>query len=71
MRRCCRILPLYYLTLAAYCLLVFGLDAGAVQVRPLTEALPYYVPYLQEVPHYFRMLGHLRSPFRPELDARD
>ena len=62
-RRCCRILPLYYLTLAAYCLLVFGLDAGAVQVRPLTEALPYYVPYLQEVPHYFRMLGHRDFPF--------
>ncbi len=36
-RRCCRILPLYYLTLAAYCLLVFGLEAGANLVKTLSN----------------------------------
>ena len=62
-RRCCRILPLYYLILAAYCLLIFGSEAGAGQVKPLAEALPYYIPYLQEAPHYFRMLVHYDFPF--------
>jgi peptidoglycan/LPS O-acetylase OafA/YrhL len=49
-RRSCRILPLYYVTLAAYCILVYGLSASAHLRAPLTDALPYYLLYLQEIP---------------------
>jgi peptidoglycan/LPS O-acetylase OafA/YrhL len=49
-RRCFRIFPLYYFTLVVYCLLIFGLGAGARFRAPLVDALPYYLLYLQEVP---------------------
>ena len=55
-RRCCRLLPLYFLTLAAYCVLIFGLGAGGPTIREsMSEALPYYVLYVQEIP-FFSML---------------
>ncbi len=50
-RRSCRIVPLYYLTLALYCLLIFGLGLSPHQGKSLAEALPYYLLYLQEVPY--------------------
>jgi len=55
-RRCFRILPMYYLTLALYCLLILGLGVGAHLRGPLEDALPYYVLYFQEVPYYVRLV---------------
>lgn len=49
-RRCFRIFPLYYFTLAVYCLLILGLGVSAHLRRPLEDALPYYLLYFQEVP---------------------
>jgi peptidoglycan/LPS O-acetylase OafA/YrhL len=49
-RRTCRILPLYYLTLGVYCLIVFGLPGSAHLRAPLGDALPCYLLYLQEIP---------------------
>jgi peptidoglycan/LPS O-acetylase OafA/YrhL len=49
-RRCCRILPLYYLTLALYCVLVYALPTSRHLRAPLSDALPYYLLYLQELP---------------------
>jgi peptidoglycan/LPS O-acetylase OafA/YrhL len=51
-RRCCRLFPLYYLTLAVYCLFIFVLGFGPQLRQTLAEALPYYLFYLQEVPFY-------------------
>ena len=64
-RRCCRLLPLYYLTLAAYCVLIFGLGVGGPSLREtMTEALPYYVTYFQEIPFYSLLIGGGRDlPF--------
>jgi peptidoglycan/LPS O-acetylase OafA/YrhL len=48
-RRCFRILPLYYLVLGVYVLLICGLDVGGPAHKlPFTRALPYYLFYLQE-----------------------
>jgi peptidoglycan/LPS O-acetylase OafA/YrhL len=49
-RRTCRILPLYYLTLGVYCLIVYGLPGSAHLRAPLSDALPCYLLYLQEIP---------------------
>jgi peptidoglycan/LPS O-acetylase OafA/YrhL len=49
-RRTFRILPLYYLTLGVYCLIVFALPGSAHLRAPLADALPCYLLYLQEVP---------------------
>jgi len=62
-RRCCRIFPLYYLTLAVYCLSILGLSLGADQVKPLRDALPYYLCYLQEVPHCVLLLFNCNLAF--------
>src|SRR5262245_15219367 len=63
-RRGCRIFPLYYLTLSAYCVLIFALGF-APQLRPnLLLALPYYLLYLQEVAFYrWVILGQQDVPF--------
>jgi peptidoglycan/LPS O-acetylase OafA/YrhL len=62
-RRCCRIFPLYYLTLAVYCLLILGLALGSDQAKPLWDALPYYLSYLQEIPHCVLLLYNCNLPF--------
>ncbi len=49
-RRCFRIFPVYYVVLAAYCVLIFGLHVGLEKRAPLMHALPYYLTYLQEIP---------------------
>jgi peptidoglycan/LPS O-acetylase OafA/YrhL len=53
-RRCFRIFPLYYFTLALYCLLIFGLRVNYSEKGPLlTEALPGLLLYFQEVPFFW------------------
>jgi peptidoglycan/LPS O-acetylase OafA/YrhL len=53
MRRSCRLFPLYYLVLALYCLLLFGLGQGtSEQHEALWEAIPWNLIYCQEVPFY-------------------
>jgi peptidoglycan/LPS O-acetylase OafA/YrhL len=47
-RRAFRIFPLYYLVLALYCLLIFGLHQPEHGLR---AALPYYLTYFQEIPY--------------------
>lgn len=49
-RRSFRIFPLYYFTLAVYCLLILGLGISANLRAPLIDALPYYLLYWQEIP---------------------
>jgi peptidoglycan/LPS O-acetylase OafA/YrhL len=53
-RRCCRILPLYYVVLALHCLLLFGLAASPHQRQPFADALPNFLLYLQEAPIFLR-----------------
>jgi peptidoglycan/LPS O-acetylase OafA/YrhL len=63
-RRCCRLLPLYYLTLAAYVVLIFGFNSALALRSTLAEALPYYLGYLQEVPFYsWLVVGQRDVPF--------
>ena len=51
-RRTFRIFPLYYIVLAVYCMLIFGLGVQP-QRRPLMSAnMPYYLTYLQEIPFF-------------------
>lgn len=56
-RRCLRILPLYYVALAMYCGLVYLSGLSPHLRGPLTEAMPYYLLYLQEVPFTLCKLG--------------
>jgi peptidoglycan/LPS O-acetylase OafA/YrhL len=51
LRRTFRILPMYYLTLAIYCVLVLVVHADPVRHDKFVHALPYYLTYLQEWPH--------------------
>jgi peptidoglycan/LPS O-acetylase OafA/YrhL len=51
LRRTFRILPMYYLTLAIYCVLVLILHADPARHDKFVHALPYYLTYLQEWPH--------------------
>jgi peptidoglycan/LPS O-acetylase OafA/YrhL len=50
-RRTFRILPLYYLTLAIYCLLLLGLKIQPDRVEFFRYALPYYAFYFPEYIH--------------------
>jgi peptidoglycan/LPS O-acetylase OafA/YrhL len=61
-RRSLRIFPLYYLTLAAYCLLILGLGAKRDVGPALGEALPAYLLYLQEVPTFAAKEAGLKVP---------
>jgi peptidoglycan/LPS O-acetylase OafA/YrhL len=51
LRRTFRILPMYYLTLAIYCVLILVLHADPARHDKFVRALPYYLTYLQEWPH--------------------
>jgi peptidoglycan/LPS O-acetylase OafA/YrhL len=68
-RRSLRIFPLYYLTLAAYCGLIFGLGLNPEKRFLLSGAMPYYLLYFQEVPFYYGLPGesgviqHANIPF--------
>ena len=68
-RRSLRIFPLYYLTLAAYCGLIFGLGLNPEKRFLLSGAMPYYLLYFQEVPFFYGLTGesgivqHANIPF--------
>jgi peptidoglycan/LPS O-acetylase OafA/YrhL len=68
-RRSLRIFPLYYLTLAAYCGLIFGLGLNPEKRFLLSGAMPYYLLYFQEVPFFYGLPGesgliqHANIPF--------
>ncbi len=59
LRRAFRLFPLYYLVLGVYValVLVLHLDPRRAAFR---QALPYYMTYLQELPHFF---GNGTAPF--------
>lgn len=50
-RRIFRILPLYYLTLALYCVLLLGLQLQPERAEFFRRALPYYALYFPEYIH--------------------
>ena len=68
-RRSLRIFPLYYLTLAAYCGLIFALGLNPEKRFLLSGAMPYYLLYFQEVPFFYGLPGesgviqHANIPF--------
>ena len=63
-RRCCRLLPLYYLVLGIYCLCLFALGIAPALRATFAEALPWYLVYLQEVPFYSMLVVQMRDvPF--------
>jgi peptidoglycan/LPS O-acetylase OafA/YrhL len=68
-RRSLRIFPLYYLTLAIYFGLIFGLGMNPEKRFLLSGALPYYLLYFQEIPFFYGLPGetgaiqHANIPF--------
>jgi peptidoglycan/LPS O-acetylase OafA/YrhL len=68
-RRSLRIFPLYYLILAVYCGLIFGLGLNPEKRFLLAGAMPYYLLYFQEVPFFYGLPGesgsiqHANIPF--------
>jgi peptidoglycan/LPS O-acetylase OafA/YrhL len=68
-RRSLRIFPLYYLTLAIYCGLIFALGMNPEKRFLLSGALPYYLLYFQEIPFFYGLAGetgaiqHANIPF--------
>lgn len=58
LRRVFRILPLYYIVLAAYAVLVYLFDAD--KAGDFNSALPYYLLYFSEVP---LLLNEVEAPF--------
>lgn len=52
LRRVFRLVPLYALVLSAYCALILGIGVQSGRRAAFLRALPYYVTYLQEVPHF-------------------
>jgi peptidoglycan/LPS O-acetylase OafA/YrhL len=51
-RRVFRILPLYYVALAIYCVLILGLGVQSDRAPVFVRSLPYYMFYFQEYPHF-------------------
>src|SRR6266496_1956002 len=49
--RAFRILPLYYIVLGAYCVVIFGFPLGHSYASAMRRALPYYLTYMQDVPY--------------------
>lgn len=58
-RRVFRILPLYYLVLGVYCVLIIFARLQPERLDEFLRALPYYTFYFSEYPHYMRF----RAPF--------
>jgi peptidoglycan/LPS O-acetylase OafA/YrhL len=58
-RRAFRIFPLYYLVLAVYCLLIFGLHVAADKRPMMFTATPYFLIYMQELPLFKYGAGHV------------
>ena len=58
-RRVFRILPLYYLVLAVYCVLILFARLQPDRLEAFQRALPFYTFYFSEYPHYMRF----RAPF--------
>ena len=58
LRRVFRILPLYYIVLAAYAVLVYTFDTE--NTADFNESLPYFLLYLSEVP---LLLNEIAAPF--------
>ena len=56
-RRIFRIFPLYYLVLAVYCVLIFGLGMSPERRPQMLANMPYYLTYFQEVPFFRGTLG--------------
>lgn len=56
-RRIFRIFPLYYLVLAVYCVLIFGLGISPQRRPQMLANMPYYLTYFQEVPFFRGTLG--------------
>jgi peptidoglycan/LPS O-acetylase OafA/YrhL len=56
-RRIFRIFPLYYLVLAVYCVLIFGLGVSPERRPQMSANMPYYLTYFQEVPFFRGNLG--------------
>ena len=52
-RRGCRILPLYYLVLAGYCVIFFVVGYAPDRRAVFADALPAYLLYLQEIPSMY------------------
>ena len=50
-RRVFRLLPIYYLVLSVYCILIFGLGWAPEKRATLAQAIPYYIGYFQEYPN--------------------
>ena len=49
-RRSFRIFPMYYLTLAIYAALIYGVHSEAAKAVNFVPLLPYYLTYMQELP---------------------
>jgi peptidoglycan/LPS O-acetylase OafA/YrhL len=56
-RRIFRIFPLYYLVLAVYCVLIFGVGMSPEKRPQMSANMPYYLTYFQEVPFFRGTLG--------------
>ena len=63
-RRAFRLLPLYYVVLLCYCVLIFGLGMSPEKRAPFAAALPYQLFYFQEWPVFLGVNGmHVNIPF--------
>lgn len=52
LRRAFRILPLYYLVLVAYAVLILGAELWPTKILPFRAVLPYDLGFFQEIPHW-------------------
>ncbi len=62
-RRVFRLMPLYYLILALYCVVYFAFGWSPAKREPLARALPYYLTYFQECALFRDMGTRLGVPF--------